>query len=381
MLYSRLTFTSELNAEAILPPFKGSTFRGAFGTALKRVVCALERQDCQSCLLGTRCVYSFFFERKESCTKGGKDIPSPPHPFVIEPPMTTQEHFNSGDSFNFNLILFGRANDYLPYCIYAFDQMGRIGIGRHINGKRAGFVLKTVSAHGKAIYSSQDQKLIRDDFTSVLKLPKRQEQKQQEQGSHGQGAHEQGPYGQELQEQEPHGEELQGQKLQGQELGGGEPLGVAPHVENPRGVEPHGEVNRLTIHLITPLRIKYENHLKADLPFHVLIRAALRRISSLFACYGEEQEEHGGQPALDYTGIVIRAMDQDIQIQESDLHWFDWERYSNRQEVKMLMGGMVGSISYTGNLGEFLPLLRLCEEVHLGKQSTFGLGQIAIEVE
>jgi hypothetical protein len=305
--------------------------------------------------------------------------------------MTTQEHFNSGDSFNFNLILFGRGNDYLPYCIYAFDQMGRIGIGRHINGKRAGFVLKTVSAHGKTIYSSQDQKLIRDDFTSVLKLPKRQEQKQQEQGSHRQSAYDQGPHdqrphGQELKGQGPHGEELQVQKLQGQDSPGGdspgrEPHGGEPHGENPHRENLHGEVKRLTIHLITPLRIKYENHLKADLPFHVLIRAALRRISSLFACYGEEHEEDGGQHALDYTGIVTRAMDQDIQIQESDLHWFDWERYSNRQEVKMLMGGMVGSISYMGNLGEFLSLLRLCEEVHLGKQSTFGLGQIAVEVE
>lgn len=46
MLYSRLTFTTELNAEAILPKYKGSTFRGAFGNALKRVVCALERQNC-----------------------------------------------------------------------------------------------------------------------------------------------------------------------------------------------------------------------------------------------------------------------------------------------------------------------------------------------
>ncbi|MEW6380270.1 MAG: CRISPR system precrRNA processing endoribonuclease RAMP protein Cas6 [bacterium] len=321
MLYSRLTFTSELNAEAILPPFKGSTFRGAFGTALKRVVCALERQDCQSCLLNSRCVYSFFFEKKEGCTKSGVNLPSPPHPFVIEPPLTLQEHFKPGDSFDFNLLLFGQANDYLPYCIYAFDQMGQIGIGRYINGKRAGFILKTVSAHGKVIYSSQDQRLSRDDFTTELKIP-----------------------------------EPQGQGRQGQQ-----------------GQEPQGEINRLTIHLKTPLRLKHENHLKADLPFHILIRAALRRISSLFACYGE------GQPALDYTGLVARAQDQSIKIQASDLHWFDWERYSNRQEVKMLMGGIVGSISYTGNLGEFLPLLRLCEEVHLGKQSTFGLGQIVVE--
>jgi CRISPR/Cas system endoribonuclease Cas6 (RAMP superfamily) len=44
----------------------------------------------------------------------------------------------------------------------------------------------------------------------------------------------------------------------------------------------------------------------------------------------------------------------------------------------MLMGGMTGEIVYEGNLAEFMGLLRFCEQVHIGKQTTFGLGRIAL---
>jgi hypothetical protein len=133
---------------------------------------------------------------------------------------------------------------------------------------------------------------------------------------------------------------------------------------------PTAGIQQITIHLKTPLRVKQENHLTADLPFHTLIRAALRRISSLFTHYGS------GEPDLDYKGLVRRA--QAVETVDSTLGWLDWERYSNRQEAKMLMGGMLGSVTYSGNLKEFIPLLRVCEEVHLGKQTTFGLGKIEI---
>ena len=45
----------------------------------------------------------------------------------------------------------------------------------------------------------------------------------------------------------------------------------------------------------------------------------------------------------------------------------------------MLMGGMVGFITYEGELAEFLPLVEFCEKVHLGKQTTFGLGKFHFE--
>ncbi|MBW2102778.1 MAG: CRISPR system precrRNA processing endoribonuclease RAMP protein Cas6, partial [Deltaproteobacteria bacterium] len=53
-------------------------------------------------------------------------------------------------------------------------------------------------------------------------------------------------------------------------------------------------------------------------------------------------------------------------------------RYSNRHERRMLMGGMVGSVVYEGRLGEFMPLLELSSKVHLGKNTSFGLGKMDV---
>jgi hypothetical protein len=62
MLFGEYRFHAVLEDDAILPPYKGSTFRGGFGVALKQVVCALRRQGCPACLLRRQCVYALVFE-------------------------------------------------------------------------------------------------------------------------------------------------------------------------------------------------------------------------------------------------------------------------------------------------------------------------------
>ena len=318
MLYGKYRFKCELEDEAQLPVYKGSTFRGLFGHALKRVVCALKRQECATCVLRSKCLYVRVFETPLALQMPvGSRISSPPHPFVMEPPLTDQRVYEKGSLIDCDLILFGEVNNSLPYFVYAFEQMGRIGVGKRVKGRRGRFTLREVGSNGTSLYSCEEQKLTRMERIEDL------------------------------------------------------PGGTLKHGEKEGASNGKIEV-RVTLE--TPLRLKFENRLKggAGLPFHILVRAMLRRLSSLYNVYGE------GEPSLDYRGLVERA--GDVGIAENNLSWYDWKRYSNRHERKMLMGGMVGSLTYEGGLTEYLPLLEFTEKTHLGKNTSFGLGKVKCEI-
>lgn len=302
MLFGRYQFTCRFTEDALLPPYKGSTFRGAFGGALKKVVCAVREKDCSRCLLAARCVYARVFENVTPASGDRSRQVAPPHPYVIEPPATTQTRYAAGDLFEFTLLLFGEFTDYLPYFVYAFEAMGEQGLGGRRGQGMGRYALESICCEGQPLYDPSRRQL-------APHLPRMLE------------------------------------------------LGSAPSV-----------LGELHLRLLTPLRLKFDNQLSADLPFHLLTRAALRRVSSLFAAFG------GGEPELDYRGLVARA--QEVEIRQSRLCWHDWKRYSSRQEQTMLMGGINGEILYRGAVGEYLPLLGLARELHLGKQSAFGLGRI-----
>ena len=158
---------SVLDKRAILPAFKGSTVRGIFGTALKRVVCALKRESCTRCILREKCAYNLVFEAPVNGDSGAR--PAAPHPFVIEPPLCERTTFEEGEALDFTLLLFGWANEYLPYFVYAFQEMGRIGLGRKMGGKRAAFRLTGVTAPGGTVYDERSGTL-KTDLSENLKF-------------------------------------------------------------------------------------------------------------------------------------------------------------------------------------------------------------------
>jgi hypothetical protein len=286
-----------MQTRALLPPYKGSTFRGVFGHALKRVVCALKRQNCDACLLRKSCLYPAVFETAAL-----------PHPFVIEPPRDKKTEYAPGETFTCNLLLFGAFNHKLPYFVYAFEQMGRIGIGKKLEGGRGRYRLEEVRSGHSRIYCARDQKL--KTMTDVREIS----------------------------------------------------------LEDSEAVS--ADDRRLEVSLETPMRAKFKGRLADGLPFHVLVRGMLRRVSSLMNAYGS------GEPALDYRGLVEQA--RAVRVVRSALRWQDWDRYSNRQNRHMLMGGITGSIVYAGRLKPYLPLLETCSELHVGKQTAFGLGKIEV---
>jgi hypothetical protein len=114
-----------------LPAYKGSTIRGGFGHAFKKVVCVNKDKVCESCLLKGKCVYSYIFETPPpSNTSKMRKYPFAPHPFVITPPLEEKRTYREGDTLCFELTLIGKSIDFLPYFIYTFDELGRMGIGK-----------------------------------------------------------------------------------------------------------------------------------------------------------------------------------------------------------------------------------------------------------
>lgn len=302
----KYTFHCRFNTEARLPGYLGSTLRGALGWALKKTSCALRRQQCNSCLLREQCVYAWIFETQRYQAGDGRTINARPHPFVLQPGEEATGVKKKGDKLSFSLLLMGGSNNFLPQLIFAIQLMGEGGIG---TGRRQGlgrFQLEEVTAGKHSIFSIE---------TTVLQQCR----------------------------------DINEIQLQ-------ESLGY--------------EVSSLLLTLYTPLRFKHYNKLKRDLPFHVLIRAGLRRIAALEEAYG------GGEPDIDYKGLVRRA--ELVETGESHVRWHELFRYSNRQQKKISLSGLAGTIEYKGVLAEFMPILHYCEQVNIGKQTVFGLGRIGV---
>ena len=138
----------------VMPPYAGSTLRGGFGHAFRKMVCTQGPIDCRDCTLKAVCPYPYIFETTPF--EGAQKLRTygdVPRPFVIDP-LNTRGEYRRGQSFAFNLTLIGRAIDYLPYFLVSFRELGEIGIGKG----RGRFQLTQVLTEGEeSIYDGETQ--------------------------------------------------------------------------------------------------------------------------------------------------------------------------------------------------------------------------------
>jgi len=296
--------------DAFMPNYWGSALRGGFGKWLKKVGCILRIAKCNGCVVRPSCAYGFVFETESSDYAKTGRINARPHPVVIEPPVPSPKETRIGDSFTFSMILMDRANDFFPHIFYSILKLGKEdGLGARNRQGYGRFTIESVLCDSEVLFSHDQSELKRPSSLRKLEL----------------------------------------------------------------GANSHEDLDYLQVFYETPFRVKHNGRFCRDIPFHVLVRAALRRISSLEAAYG------AGEPNLDYRGLISRA--EKVETESSELRWEEIPRFSARQKRKMLIGGPVGRVSYKGDgLSEFVPLLKYCETVHIGKQTFFGLGKIEIEL-
>lgn len=82
-------------------------------------------------------------------------------------------------------------------------------------------------------------------------------------------------------------------------------------------------------------------------------------------------------PQLDFAALSTQAAA--INLQGEGLRWFDWGRYSQRQQQEMQLGGLLGSVHLQGDLAPFAQLLHQGQWLHVGKNATMGLGGYRLE--
>lgn len=126
---ARVRFVFEARGSILLPEYAGSTFRGAFGRALRDVVCLVDRRDCARCMLFAECAYPAVFETPRPGDSAVMPAASRvPHPFVLDPPHGGP--VEAGEKMDVVFTLAGtRTASRLPYFILAMERAGRRGFG------------------------------------------------------------------------------------------------------------------------------------------------------------------------------------------------------------------------------------------------------------
>lgn len=329
--YLRLRVTLRALAPAALPPFHGSMLRGAFGHALRRAACTMgPAQPCPTCRLRRACAHSRLFEAL--IDGSGREpppflrgLPTAPRPYLFEPGSAARS-LAPGGELPFDLLLFGQAVDLLAYSLVAVERMAAAGLGRG----RAPFELLHVRCPGAAGEW-------RDVFTAGRGLAD---------GEPPVAVIPPGPAGQSA-------------GLYRAATMASTPVPLSVGVVAGRGV----------IRFLTPARFKVRHQLARAVTFRGLAFAMLRRVL-------EVAHFHVPGAAVDWTIRPLLEHAGTVRLVASDLYWRDWERYSARQETRMALGGLVGSLEVEGDLTPFEPLLAAAEVLHVGKGTTFGLGRL-----
>ena len=136
-------------------------------------------------------------------------------------------------------------------------------------------------------------------------------------------------------------------------------------------------LNALTLHIHPPLRLQQQGKplRPAQLDARTLVAALARRAALVL-------EFHAGQ--THWGEQVPHIAERAVQVQDvrDALRWFDWTRYSSRQQQEMTLGGVIGrwQLAADGDtLAQLWPWLWLGQWLHVGKNATMGMGGYTLQ--
>lgn len=305
----RLRCTYQAATTVRFPAYAGSTWRGAFGHALRRAVCITREPDCTGCLLWRSCVYSQIFETPAGNEPLLKEIATAPRPYILQPLATSGKQYHPGATFDLYMTLLGNAVTHLPYVIHALQQAGERGLGKQ------GGQCTLVKVAQESVIGSEDWQTIYHSGGSL----------------------------QALQATVP----------------------AIPPMPS-----------RVRVRLLTPFRALQDGKLLnvQRFQFQPFMVGIIRRIALLHA-HDAGVELNADFKALSQLAAAVRL--EAVQVQ---LHWHEWERYSNRQQRAVQMGGLRGEFSLPlQGLDALWGWLWFGQWVHVGKGAVMGMGEYRLD--
>jgi hypothetical protein len=313
---NRYQFNFAVETPLHLNFYSGSMLRGAFGHALRQLSCMTKMAACKTCPLYRTCPYPAVFETPPPEHHSLQAFTEIPPPYIIEPPALGSKDYQPGDTLSFSMVLIGRANQQLPLIIYAWQRALARGLGKmQSRAKLLDVCLMPNQPHTEAGASGRVVVYTAQEGAAVI--------------NHD-------------------------------------------HLTNKDRFDyPDETTQSLTLSVKTPLRIQKKGKtLSHDMTGRDFIMALVRRYYLL------EEFHTAHYQAPDFSELAELA--QAVSC-ETRFRWCDWARYSNRQQQKMVLGGVLGELKLTGQLQPFLPIIQLGQWLHAGNKTTFGMGLYAIE--
>jgi hypothetical protein len=132
------------------------------------------------------------------------------------------------------------------------------------------------------------------------------------------------------------------------------------------------KISQLTVRFLTPTELKGGQQLAILPDFEILAARARDRISTLRELYGP------GPVEIDFKAYANRAAQ--VQMTRCEIKRVKNQRHSTRTGQIHPLGGFVGEADYEGDLSGFVPYLKAAQWTGVGRQTSWGKGQIAVEV-
>jgi hypothetical protein len=330
LYFLHVGFRMETLGSGRVPAFLGATLRGGFGTVFKSIACLRRASPpahegaCERCERPGECPYSYVFETPITRPVARLQAEFAPHPFVLAPSDDhagwaedegASQPFAPGDRLGVNLTLIGRGIAYLPFFVAAIGKLARQGLG----GGQLPF--RFVRAEVLDLDGAPSGEIPCDPF-AIRDLP--------------------------------HRPATVADVLRHAAAAGGAPW------------------RRASLELVSPLRLVTDGRAVRSVDMPVLMRAVLRRVSSLARAHC------GNEPQVDYADLIRRSAA--IRVRHEDRAWRERCRTSTRQHATMALGGLMGTLELEGDLQDILPWLLVAQHVGLGKGTSFGLGRFRVRL-